>query len=433
MKYFLTSICLLAASCIIAQPSRTFTELKRFLFAQPGKAPAAPSPFLNLYDKQGLNYLLPLENSIRTSADNKNADPEQLIQSLAFTGDIQTIQSIQKAGYHPAPDSVMQAIQQLADIAKKASYTDALTYILGRAAKERVVMVNDAYDKPRTRAFMISLLQGLYDRGFHTLAMEMLDPHNGSKPLTRLTTITGFFSNEPMAGELIRAAMAIGYQVVPYEDTIARHTPNQREYAQAYNLSQWINLKDSSSKLLVYAGFDHIEEGAASNGHIPMAAYFKVITGIDPLTIDQTQMTENSTTSDGAALYDKWIKLNNPPGSVVPMIENRPWDPFGLHLYDIHVIHPPTQYIDGRPDWLSIDGQKKAQAIIPAYRTCFLVQAYYSAEWDKGAPGYWVPADQTYLSAQNGLYYLYLKPGKYKVVFRDKNYALLGVKDWEVK
>jgi hypothetical protein len=433
MKHFLTGICLMAASAVTAQPSRTFTELKRYLFSQTGKTPAAPSSFLNLYDKQGLNYLLPLENSIRSSADNKNADAEQLIQALAFAGDIQTIQSIEKAGYRTVPDSVMQAIQQLADIARQAGYTDAASYIFNRVSKERVVMINDAYDKPRTRAFMISLLQGLYDRGFHTLAMEMLDPHNGGRPLTRLTTVSGFFSNEPMAGELIRTAIAIGYQVVPYEDTIAKHTVNQREYAQAYNLSQWINTKDSSSRLLVYAGFDHIEEGAAADGRIPMAAYFKVITGIDPLTIDQTQMTENSTTADGAALYDKWIKLNNPSGPVVPVIQNKAWDPFGLHLYDIHVIHPATQYIDGRPDWLSVDGLKKPQAIIPAYRTCFLVQAYYSDEWDKGAPGYWVPADQTYLSAQNGLYYLYLKAGKYKITFRDKNYALLGVKDWDVK
>ncbi|HVZ24632.1 MAG TPA: hypothetical protein VG842_01170, partial [Sediminibacterium sp.] len=427
MKHLLTGIGLLALGNLAAQPSKTFTELKRYLFTQTEKTAIAPSSFLNLYDKQGLNYLLPLENSIRLSADKKQNDPEQLIQALSFVGDIQTLQSIEKSGYRSIPDSVMQAIQQLADVARMASYTDARSYILNRVSRERVVMINDAYDKPRTRAFMTSLLQGLYDRGFHTLAMEMLDPHNGSRPLTRLTTVSGFFSNEPMAGELIRTAISIGYQVVPYEDTIARHTVNQREYAQAYNLSQWINSKDSSSRLLVYAGFDHIEEGAAADGRIPMAAYFKVITGIDPLTIDQTQMTENSTTADGAALYEKWIRLRPPSGPVVPVVQNQAWDPFGLHLYDIHVIHPATQYIDGRPDWLSLEGLKKPQAIIPAYRTCFLVQAYYLAEWDKGAPGYWVPADQTYLPAQNGLYYLYLQPGKYKISFRDKNYALLGV------
>jgi hypothetical protein len=35
----------------------------------------------------------------------------------------------------------------------------------------------------------------------------------------------------------------------------------------------------------------------ASGDFIPMAAYFKIISGIEPLTIDQTKMTENSTMS----------------------------------------------------------------------------------------------------------------------------------------
>jgi len=39
-----------------------------------------------------------------------------------------------------------------------------------------------------------------------------------------------------------------------------------------------------------------------------------------------------------------------------------------------------------------------------------------------------VPADQTYINAPDGYYYLYLQKGHYQLVYRDKQYKILGTK-----
>ncbi len=55
--------------------------------------------------------------------------------------------------------------------------------------------------------------------------------------MSKLTSQSGHFSSEPVAGELIRKAIDIGYQLIPYEDTAAnQHTPNQRDSIQAANI-----------------------------------------------------------------------------------------------------------------------------------------------------------------------------------------------------
>ena len=58
-----------------------------------------------------------------------------------------------------------------------------------------------------------------------------------------------------------------------------------------------------------------------------------------------------------------------------------------------------------------------------------MVQAYYSKECNEKTVVQAVPADQTYVSAPNGYYYLYLHKGKYRLVFRDKLYKVLGTKE----
>ena len=45
--------------------------------------------------------------------------------------------------------------------------------------------------------------------------------------------------------------------------------------------------------MLVHAGFGHIEE-VVGESFYPMAVYFREITGIDPLTVDQVTMTAES-------------------------------------------------------------------------------------------------------------------------------------------
>ncbi|MES2332445.1 MAG: hypothetical protein V4539_22755 [Bacteroidota bacterium] len=435
MRKGLLIIFLFAATITRAQLSEPLLELKTFIKNQPPKNPYDSTPYLNIFDKNGVHYLLPIYKGFSQETKLAQFDPalyyESLAQAVSFTGDNSSVLALEQKAYDKVTDSAKITADKLSDAAKAVYYMDAKQYILSKAKKVRVVMINEPHDKPQARAFTASLLEDMYLQGFHYLAMEMFNNYiKGS--IVKINARTGYFVNEPVAAELIRKALEIGYTLVPYEDTVQSHTDNQREYAQAQNIYNFLSKKDSSAKILVHAGYGHIKEGATGD-HIPMAAYFKIISKIDPLTIDQTEMIENSTDEFGSLLYQSWIKKAPVTNSVVAMKDNKTVDPYDLNLYDIHVIHPPTKYTNGRPIWMTMNGWKKETPVAVAYRSAFLVQAYYEKEYSEASVNQSVPADQTYQVAQNGLYYLYLRKGKYKVVFRDKGYEILGTKDMEVK
>jgi hypothetical protein len=91
-------------------------------------------------------------------------------------------------------------------------------------------------------------------------------------------------------------------------------------------------------------------------------------------------------------------------------------------------MHPQTQYKNGRPTWNSMNGLKKETAIQPIFQTLFFVQAYYEKEYSEKELGKLIPADQTYVAAPDGFYYLYLQKGHYQLVYRDMQYKILGTK-----
>ncbi|GAC1527483.1 MAG: hypothetical protein NVS3B15_04350 [Sediminibacterium sp.] len=413
-----------------SQLSDAFKELKAFVRQQPPMT-VDTTPYLSIYHKNELHYLYPfykafLQEPQLIRSQSTSGFYDDLSQAAAFAGDYNSVPELEKASYETLTDSVKQQISKQTDTAKEATYTDARRYILNKARSSRVIMINEAHDKPLHQVFIASLLEELYQQGYHYVALESLNPHKNAM-LTKLNMFTGHYTCEPAAGELVRKALELGFTLVSFEDTIYRHTPNQREYKQAENIYAVLK-KDPGARIIVQAGYGHMEKGAQTDSAIPMAAYFKIIAGMDPLTIDQVEMTERSNSAYGALVYESWMKKHPASDAVVPLVDDRPIDPFGMNLYDICVIHPPTTYSNGRPVWLAMNGWKKETAVPPAYRSLFMVQAYYDKEYNEKTAGQLVPADQTYNTATNGYYYLYLRKGKYKIVFRDKLYRILGTR-----
>ena len=86
----------------------------------------------------------------------------------------------------------------------------------------------------------------------------------------------------------------MGYTLVSYEDTAAGvHTVNQRDSIQAQNIYSVLQ-QDTAAKILVYAAYAHISKKMSPEGYVPMGLAFKQISGIDPYSIDQTDMSEES-------------------------------------------------------------------------------------------------------------------------------------------
>ena len=415
-------------------------SLKSYIRNNPSKSLIDSLSANSLLNKKGFQYLLPFYQSWhqekKQNRDDSTLQNVLLSEAASFLLDQQSMMQFESAAYDPLTDSAKIEVDQLTQSVKAISYIDAKTYILQIAKKNRVMMINIAQNKPQTTVFTTSLLASLYQQGYHFLAMEMLD-NTSTRPVLTINAATGYYCNEPTAGELIRKALEIGFTLLPYADGPfldynKEHNVNQREYAQAQHIYDFLQKKDSTEKILVVASYNHIEEGARQGERIPMAAYFKIISGIDPLTIDQTEMIEGGTNGFQALFYANWLKKKPTVSPVIPLKGEKAYDPFDLHLYDIHIIHPITRYVNERPIWLSMDGMRKEIPVSPAYQSLFLVQAYYLKEYNDANANLAVPADQTYQYAANGIYYLYLQKGKYRLVFKDKKSELLGTKDIEV-
>ena len=211
-----------------------------------------------------------------------------------------------------------------------------------------VIMLNEAHNKPIHRAFAYSLLDVLYNRGFRYPVWEMLNPMPDQE-LTKLNYKTGHLATEPVAGELIRQALELGFKLVAYEDPRAdKHSPTERDSIQASNIARILK-QDPDAKIFVYEGYGHIAEKSTNTEFIPMGMAFKRMTGIDPLTIDQTDMTEESNFSFGKAFYDAYVEKFPLTAASIPTINDEPVNVTGTTLYDLTIIHPKSTYYYSRP------------------------------------------------------------------------------------
>jgi len=404
-------------------------------------APVGYSPrlsVLTLFPKGNVHYLFPLYHGLRDEQKFRRIYSDkgyydEMSQYFAFAGDYETALQYLVKGYDTIDNATSHKIYKTASNLKNIEHVNARRYIHLEARTRRVIMINEAFAKPLHRAFTLSLLADLHRLGFRYLALEMLNNFHDSS-LSHVNIHTGYYACEPVAAELIRTADSLGYTLVPYEDTAAGiHTATQRDSIQAANIYAILK-KDTAAKILVHASFTHISKKPGPDGFIPMALAFKNISGIDPLTIDQTDMTEESNFAYGRIIYQAYLAKFPLTESSIALVDGNPVNVTDKDLYDLCVIHPPTQYKDGRPTWLNLDGLRQAFAIKPIIEGVYLTQAYYLNEiiGNDNAPWQLIPADQTYITNGAGNYVLYLRKGKYRIYFRDINYQILTTLNVEV-
>ena len=421
----------------ITSPNPSLISLQHFVTKQQPKTYDSSFTDLHYIIGDNIHYLYPLYQLLGSSKKFMGdfSTPvyyDLLSQSVSFTGDYAAALEYQKLSdtTHLTDVEYRQigkSIQQLKDI-KNADAKRFITFI---ASNYKVIMLNEANNKPIHRAFAYSLLDVLYNRGYRYLAMEMLNPMPDHE-LTKLTYKTGHFATEPVAGELIRQALDLGFTLVSYQDPQGNlHTPTERDSIQALNIAKILK-DDPQAKIFVYGSYGNIAEKSISPDFIPMGMAFKRMTGIDPLTIDQTDMTEESNFSFGKAFYDAYVQKFPLTTASVPLINDEPVNVTGTTLYDLTVIHPKTTYYFARPTWLTLSHRRQPVSVKTKNQNIFLVQAYYQFESFGTKPGQVVPADQTYFSYGNGTYTLYLRRGLYILIFRDMQYKTLYTQHLEV-
>ena len=240
---------------------------------------------------------------------------------------------------------------------------DALEYILSRAGDYHFTLINEAHFSSQHRNFTHRLLKPLWEQGYRYLALEALG-YQDSLLQERGYPVrtTGYYTNDAHFGNLIRAALQIGYTLAPYETQSPDKDGTERDRDQAQHILQRTWLKDKQGKVLVHAGYGHIRETGSSQ-YEPMGFQLRKMANQDILTIDQENMTPLDQADKTHPFYrfaDSLFQINapsvilNPAGQ--PIVE-----PVQQGAIDIHVYHPRTQFIDGRPDWMMQAGKAKVR------------------------------------------------------------------------
>lgn len=287
---------------------------------------------------------------------------------------------------------------------RHATAHDAIAEIVRRARSTNIVILNEAHYSPRDRAFALTVARALRPLGYAILAAETFTDVSrlAADGFARLNS--GAYLKDPIFAGFLREALALGYRPVAYEITMEQRakagdlskretTIATREDAQVANLMSAVFTTNPGAKVLIHVGHSHVAEAALPLDEGTtiewMAARLKKATGVDPLTIDQTSLTDLSPEARNAypiaagkvgrregILFsgDRPLVLGEYAGAV-----------------DLQVVHPARTYRYGRPTWLAALGGRPVaipMAVLPVQGER-LIQAFAA-----DAPADAVPLDQ---------------------------------------
>jgi len=113
----------------------------------------------------------------------------------------------------------------------KYELSDPVPYLKDRTKDKSLVIISEAHHKPQHRIFTRKILKILYENGFRYLGLETLSRNRLDTSSFLLDTLlnergyplnsllTGYYTREPQMGNLVREALALGFEIFGYERT----------------------------------------------------------------------------------------------------------------------------------------------------------------------------------------------------------------------
>jgi hypothetical protein len=141
-----------------------------------------------------------------------------------------------------------------------------------------------------------------------------------------------------------------------FEQPDSLTSQQRRDYWQASNLAAATTERDARAKVLVHVGFSHVRERVSANWH-PMAAYFAARTGINPVTVDQTVLTERSTPLVGHPVQMA-MRGAMPTANTVFVGDGQVLEAATIGV-DLMVARGGAAAVDGRPAYLAMGGRRR--------------------------------------------------------------------------
>lgn len=298
---------------------------------------------------------------------------------------------------------------------------NAVTAIAQLAEQRRAIFFNENHSAPISRTLTVELLAKLRQEGFNTFASETLYQKDMEALKKRGYPIaaSGFYTREPVYAEMIRTALHLGYRVIAYEDETGV-SGDARERQQAKNLYQRAFVGHPQARLVLNAGFAHVQKQGRYLGGRSMAEYFMQISKIDPLVIEQTMLFGHIDDVDNHPLWTAVIHALHPTQPIVFL--NGKGQAWSLHpgAYDVSVFFPPQRLDHGRPTWLALGSLRQPYAVWEAMcgnhvYPC-LIEARYPGEGSDA-----IPADLAAMRHPGQVVILWLRPGRYRLSGRNHN------------
>jgi len=319
----------------------------------------------------------------------------------------------------------------------------AADVILEMAKNRRAVFFNEAHSAPITRTLTIQMLAKLREQGFDTFAAETL--YRTDKELQQRgypTPDSGFYVNEPLYGEMVRTALKLGYKVVAY-DVENAGSGDAREQAGAANL-YGVFKRDPQARLVVNAGFAHIQKSGKYLGGSSMAEFFQKMSGVDPLCVEQTMLVPHALNNRNHPYYSAVTQSRTLSQPTAFVNGDKVWT-LKPKQYDISVFFPPGSTYQQRPDWAAIGGLRVEHSVnvdLCRGQLPCLIEARYANEHDDAVAAdralLAVPRESSSIEQQATSHdvppsRLFLRPGKYRLTATDRNNRLLGAAEIEVE
>lgn len=305
----------------------------------------------------------------------------------------------------------------------KSLYTEisAKKYLIEKSKDNRVIIINESHVTPYHRTFTSSLLKELYANGYRHLGLEAMNPLDTMLADRGFPTKkTGYYIKEPEFANMVRNALEIGFNVFGYEDFEAFEKGGEfREIGQAKNIKEVLD-KNPNHKVIVHCGHQHASEG--ENNRIwdkAMARRLSDMTGINPLTINQTKYTEKSSSKLKnpflqAFDFEEATVLLDKNGNPIPYVNNN-------DIMDIAIFHPLTKKVNKRPHWKFID-KENVNLTFPDIEIDFPVMIFAFSKNDDVSKA--IPVDIIELQEKSTIN-LALKKGDHKLIIANKNEAYM--------
>jgi len=195
-------------------------------------------------------------------------------------------------------NETIKKIYQNNDVFKNNKIFDEISLV---AKNNSVIMLNEDHYYPKHRLFAMQLLDVLKQNGYNYLSLEAFS--NDKKNNLFPNHNNGFYTSEPYFGHFLRRAKELGFTILGHEN---QDDSVDREIGQAKNIYKILQ-DDPKAKIFVYVGKSHLEK--SSRGKKWMAEYFKEISKVNPITINQARIFAD--TNDEIVLIPKNYFIND--------------------------------------------------------------------------------------------------------------------------